>query len=226
MIGDAKGNVEVWGVSRKHHTDHNALNRIAVKLHYNPPEMLRSELEELASFGADCFRALGLSSSLGHFEVIRSAQGALVPVELAARSSGFIATHLLDALAADLGPPWSNGFLPRFVDCLSGGVVEEGALRSERSSMYFFYDPPAGVWSREDASLAEQLPPEIEVLGCDRSRLKVGANMSAVDCDNDRIGFEILAGPRASLTESTIADAETALYAQAMTRPETQLSSE
>ena len=226
MIGDDEGNVEVWGVSRKHHTSLTVLHRIAVKLHYNPPDMSRSELEELATFGADCFRALGLKSSLGHFEVIRSAEGTLVPVELAARSSGYIATHLLDALAADLPSPWSKGFLPRFVESLSGGVVEEGLLPSERSSMYFFYDPPTGVWSKEGASLADQLAPDIEVLAHDRSRLKAGAYMSAVDCDNDRIGFEILAAPRTCLTESAVAVAETALYAEALTRPDAQLSSE
>lgn len=217
MIGDAYGNVEVWGVSKKYHTENTLNNCISVKLHYAPTEVPRKVQESLAEFGARCFRALGLRSSLGHLEVILTQDGKVVPVELAARSSGFIATHLLDAL---YGTP--HAFLNRYMTVLQGERISNGLRIPSKSSMYFFYDPPRGVWQCDGASLLSASPRAagIESLKSGRSRLVAGTPTCHIDSDNERIGFEILCGSPENLTIENVLACEHALYADCVKKTE------
>ena len=211
MLGDADGNVEVWGVSKKYHTRNTGPNRIAVKLHYNPPDVEPTRLQRIAQFGADCFRALGLRNALGHFEVIEHPSGRLAPVEMAARSSGYIGTHLVSVLS---GTPGS--YLARYRDVLHGQRVTSGLIPSTRSSMYFFYDPPPGQWVADTVGFMDLLPPGIDSFAHSRSRLHKGKLFSPIDTDNERYGFEVLAGGQDVLTIGVVEAAERELYRTAV----------
>ena len=211
MIGDAEGHVEVWGVSKKYHTANTGKNRIAVKLHYNPPDVPRERLQRIASFAGDCYRALGLNSTLGHFEVMEARDGRLVPVEMAARSSGYIATHLVSVLSDAPG-----AYLSRYGDVLRGATIRSGLIPSDRSSMYFFYDPSPGIWQKNDANLMQYLPGSIRSLANLRARLRTGLNIAHIDTDNERYGFEVLVAPRADLIIENVMSAERRLYADAV----------
>ena len=207
MIGDGEGHVEVWGISRKYHTQANARNRVATKLHYNPSDVPRARQERMAAFAAECYRSLGLQYALGHFEFLEKPDGGLVPVEMAARSNGFIATHLLAAL---VGRP--GAYLDRYRGVLSGTRVADGLIQAERSAMYFFYDPPLGSWTRNGASILEYLPPGIRSLAHLRSRLISGRDVRMIDSDAERLGFEILEGAPSDLTAAAVFAAEARLY--------------
>ena len=209
MIGDAFGNVEVWGVSKKYHTYNSSNNCIAVKLHYNPPEESDAALREVAKFGTDCYRALGLHSSLGHFEVLRRPNGSLVPVELAARSSGFIASHLVSILHGQVG-----SYLTRYRDMIRGASLSNEFKVSDKSSMYFFYDPPPGVWTVDGASLPQFLGAGIQSIASERRRLNAGLRIGEINSDDERLGFEILVGSRTDLQIKNIISAEERLYGE------------
>lgn len=211
MMGDAAGRVRVWGVSKKYHTPWNRRNRVATRLHYNPPDVPDNELHRIAAFAAACYRALGLRSALGHFETILRPDGRLVPVEMGARSSGFIASHLVDGAVGGTG-----GYLDTYARVLSGDEVEEGMEPARRSSMYFFYDPPPGRWTADGLDLTRFLPGGIRSLAHDRDRLTAGREFAAVDADSERVGFEILVGNRDDLTIDAVRDAERRLHEAAL----------
>ncbi|TMK39880.1 MAG: ATP-grasp domain-containing protein [Actinobacteria bacterium] len=203
MVGDGQGHVRVWGISRKYHTVHAGRSRVAVKLHYNPPDVSRRRQVRLAAFARRCYRALGLQASLGHLEVIELADGRLVPLELGARSSGFILSHLVDAAA---GLPQT--MLEEYEAVLRGGRVTDGLVVPRRSAMYFFYDFPPGFGRRNGTSLVQHLPPGVRSLAWDRSRLLRGQRFDQIDSDHERHGFEILVGEPERLTIDAISRAE------------------
>ena len=205
MLGDASGRVRVWGVSRKYHSANAGRSRVATKLHYNPPDLPRRHQLRLARFGRQCFRALGLHASLGHLELIERPTGELVPIELGARSSGFIATHLLDA-TNEPGPT----FLGEYESVLRGGQVSDQLSGHRGSSMYYFYDLPPGVGRRSGTSLVDFLPPGIRSVAHDRSRLRAGSRFAQIESDFDRHGYEILVGDPDRLTIEAIEGAEAA----------------
>jgi formate-dependent phosphoribosylglycinamide formyltransferase (GAR transformylase) len=203
MLGDSAGHVQVLGIARKHPARHVERNAIAAKLHYNPAGLSAPAQAALAAVARGCYRALGLHSSLGHFEAIVREDGWIEPIELGARSAGFIFTHLIDSALAR-GPR----FATRYEAVLHGGAVGDELLRPRRSSMYFFYDLPPGVGRVSGTSLAEALPAGIETLASGRGRLVAGARFGRVDAEGDRPGFEVLAGSRETLTLAAIERAE------------------
>jgi ATP-grasp domain len=205
MLGDGLGDVRVWGVSRKYHSPHAGRSRVATKLHYNPRELSRRHQLRIARFGSRCFKALGLRASLGHLEVIERPNGELVPIEIGARSSGFIATHLVDAINGP-GPT----LLDSYESVLRGGRVSEELAVPLRTSMYYFYDFPPGIGLRSGSSLAQFLPPRIRSVAHDRSRLRAGAEFAEIDSDFDRHGYEILVGDADQLTIDAVEGAEAA----------------
>lgn len=201
MLGDNWGNVAVYGISKKYHTQFNKFNKVAVKLHYNPEDVSDGKLDEIAKFAQCCYRSLGLTNSFGHFELICCRDGRIVPVELGARSSGYAATHLVDAISRDC-------FIKKYSEVIRGGKMKDGiCFERDKSSMYFFYNLPECIAKRE-ANLAQYLDNGIEVLDYDRRNLVKGNKFSVVDSDSERPGFEILCGNRESLTISRIAEAE------------------
>ena len=201
MLGDNWGNVSVYGISKKYHTQYNTSNKIAVKLHYIPADVPDKVLEELALFGRKCYKALGLKNSFGHLEVIYCDDGRIVPVEMGARSSGYIASHLVDAVSNDI-------FIRRYADVLRGGkVADDIVYNTTKSAMYFFYNikPGRGVVT---TNLGEFLPPEICSLANERSRLKKGEVFEKLNADHERCGLEILCGTRDDMKIEHIVDAE------------------
>ena len=203
MLGDDAGHVAVYGISRKQHTQNTIRNKIAVRLHYNAPELGEAEQERIAAFARACFRSFGLTSSLGHLEVLRKPDGTLSPVEINSRSAGFVACPLVDEVSG-------RSYIADYLGMLAGEPVADNLWRSDRSSLYFFYDLPGGGTSRQTTDVTEFLPPGIESRFHNRTRLAPGNSYKLLTCDNDRYGFEILTGPRQQLTREVVAAAEAA----------------
>ena len=202
MLGDGMGNVGVYGISKKYHTPYNTKNKIAVKLHYCPNDISNFQLEKLASFGQQCYRALGLSSSFGHLEVIVKPDNTLVPVEMGARSSGFIASHLVDLLHK------KTSYLSDYAGVLRGEAVKDGiTFDGNTSSMYYFYDVRPGT-GQQMKTIMDFLPDGIVSYAHDRKGLSNGRHFSPIEADHERYGYEILGGKRDVLTIETVAEAE------------------
>jgi len=215
MLGDSLGNVRVFGVSKKYHTHYAGTNRVATKLHYNPNDVTQNVKEELATFGSRCYTSLGLCACPGHFEVIRRLDGTLVPVEMAARSSGFIISDLVDASLDRKG-----AFIDALRSVLDGSALKPGLEPASNSSMYFFYDLPPGVWLGDAQGLLPFLPTGVRTLASDRKRLIAGSKFSSIDSDTERVGFEILAGPTSALTIDSIFTAERGMLGDGMVSKE------
>lgn len=200
MLGDSYGNVAVYAISKKTHTNNAINNKIAVKLHYN---CIDNELQEkIADFAIRCYQALGFSCAFGHLEILIKADGSITPVEIGARSSGYIASDLVDVVSGrnfindlyqvQLGMKGANGLVPP----------------TDQSSMYFFYDLPAGAIIKKECTLLDFTDPAISSIAWDRDNLRVGFQVSTLDSDNARIGLEALQGPKAIMTEEHIVKAE------------------
>lgn len=201
MLGDDYGNVGVFGISKKYHTPYNTQNKIATKLHYAPPDEDRNLLEKIASFGQKCYKSIGLKNSFGHLEVIVSNSGKIVPVEIGARSSGFIATILLDLINDVL-------YLDEYRRVLSGEKVKDGlTFDGSKSSMYYFYDIKPGI-SSCSTNIMNFLPMGIQSYASDRSNLMEGKIFNVVNADHERYGFEILGGSSEVLNIKNINEAE------------------
>lgn len=200
MLGDGLGNVCVYGISKKAHTQNTNNNKIAVKLHYNCiPEDLQ---QKIAAYAIRCYKALGFSSSLGHLEVLLTANGVLSPVEIGARSSGFIASDLVDIVSG-------RDFLVDTMNVLNGGKVMNGLHpQTGFSSMYFFYDFPANSKIVKEGTLLDFVSPKIISRYFDRTNLTLNRHFNKIDNDNARVGFEILQGPQNIMTEAYIAQKE------------------
>lgn len=201
MLGDNQGNVGVYGVSKKYHTPFNVINKIAVKLHYCPKDVADETLQRIAAFGQQCYKAVGLKNSFGHLEVIECEDGRIVPVEIGARSSGYIASHLIDAINQEC-------FINAYAKVLRGGTVKDGIVfDSSKSSMYFFYDIKPGT-SMKTTNLMNYLDEKILSLAHDRTKLVKGKKFQMLQADHERYGLEILCGSRQDLTIEKVMRAE------------------
>ena len=200
MIGDAQGNVCVYGISKKTHTVNTDNNKIAVKLHYNS---VSDELQnKIAEYGIACYKALDFSSSLGHLEILLKSDGTLSPVEIGARSSGFIASDLVDIVSG-------ASFLEDMLSVQKGASVQNGLHpQTEKSSMYFFYDFPDNSIVHNECNLLDFCDSSITSRYFDRSNITKGRRFSKIDNDNARLGFEILEGPKSLMTGDYIAGRE------------------
>jgi len=200
MLGDGAGHVAVYAISKKQHTKNTDRNKIAVKLHYNAiPEALARKIAEV---GVKCYKALGFCNSLGHLEVLLKEDGTISPVEIGARSSGFIASDLVDIASG-------RDFLGDLKDVYNGGLVPDGLRpQSDKSSMYFFYDIPGGSTIHQACTLMDFCDASIRTRYSDTSGLTVGRLIPNIDNDNARLGLEVLEGPRDVMTEPYIAEVE------------------
>jgi hypothetical protein len=205
MLGDGRGAVQVWAVGLRHQCLNSGAGRVAAKIHYTSTNLTQGRLSALGSFARSCYRALGLRASLGHFEVIERPTGEFVPVELGARSSGFIFSHLVDA-AAGIEPTFAEAY----ERVLHGESVPDDTLTPGRSSMYFFYDLPRGTGRCSGSHLMEHLPSAVRSAAHDRSQLVRGHEFGPIDADPDRHGFEILVGETETLTIENVRNAEIA----------------
>lgn len=201
MLGDDNGNVAVYGISKKYHTPYNTSNKIATKLHYAPSDVDRRLLEKIAAFGQACYRSIGLSNSFGHLEIIVKPDETIVPVEIGARSSGYIATTLINLIN-------DEPYLGKYCQVIHGESVADGLIfDGTKSSMYYFYDIKPGN-SVADVNLMDYLPVGIKSYACDRSRIVKGSYFPVINADHERYGFEILGGLSTELTIEAIKAAE------------------
>lgn len=200
MIGDSEGNVCVYGVSKKSHTENVDNNKIAVKLLYNaiPKELMR----KIAEFGIACYKALGFTASLGHLEVIVKKDGTITPIEIGARSSGFIASDLVDVVSG-------SDYLADLIEVQKGMKVINGMHKQSLSAAaYFFYDFPEGAVVHKEMHLMNYVNRSIISRYYDRSEIYLGHKFGKIENDNERYGFEILEGPRDLLTTEYLEEKE------------------
>ncbi len=203
MLGDKEGNVSVYAISVKYHTQNTDNNKIAIKLHYNSKVYPDDVYERIAEVGKQCYKALGFKASFGHLEILMKPNGTFSPVEIGARSSGFI-TNPLVSLAS------GHDYLGDYFEVLHGASVSgKDYINGSQSSMYFFYDMPHNAECHHVCSLMDFLPKEIESEYFDRDKvLAEGTQYANIMNDNQRIGYEILTGPRDVMTIETIEEAE------------------
>lgn len=201
MLGDDYGNVAVYGISQKYYTKYVNNNKIATKLHYNAQSISEKQLEDIARIGQECYKALGLRNSLGHLEVMIAQDGRISPIEMGARSSGYIATHCIDAINKE-------SFLLKYSCVIRGEKVENGiTFDRSKSSMYFFYDIPPGK-SCKETNLMEFAYEGIQSIQWNRSNLIAGKSFDAITQDAERYGYEILNGARSVLTIDKVEEME------------------
>lgn len=201
MLGDDEGHVAVYGISRKTHTKNTVRNKIAVKLHYNSVDDVLQE--KIASYAIRCYKALEFSNCFGHLEILQKDDGTLSPVEIGARSSGYIASDLVDVVSG-------KDFLHDLYEVQNGRLKVPDGLRpqTENSSMYFFYDFPAGATIHHVYNLTEFMDPAIQSLACERSQIMEGTQIHNIDSDNARYALEVLVGPKNLMTHEYICSAE------------------
>lgn len=192
MIGDDYGNVCVYGISQKTHTNNAFNNKIAIKLHYN--SVSENLQKKIADYAVKCYKALEFSCSLGHLEILLKEDGTLSPVEIGARSSGFIASDLVDIVSG-------SDFLGDLIKVQKGMPVINGLHpQTQNSSLYFFYDFPAGSVIKRSKNFTDYLESSIVSLYSDRSKIVEGILFDNIDNDNARIGYEILKGKKNVMT--------------------------
>lgn len=200
MLGDSYGNVCVYGISLKSHTKHTVDNKIAIKLHYNSVPL--SLQNKIAKFGIKCYKALDFASSLGHLEIILKKDGCISPIEIGARSSGFIASDLVDIVSGD-------NYLGDLLKVQKGAAVSNGLHKqTDKSSIYFFYDFPSDLPIVNECSILDFCSDKIKSRYGDRLNIKKGKIFHNIDNDNARFGYEILEGPRDILKLEYIKEAE------------------
>lgn len=204
MLGDDYGNVVVYGISVKYHTPYAGKNRCAVKLHWNsniyPDEVYRA----IAQRGRECYQAIGLKNSFGHLEIIMKEDGTLTPVEIGARTSGFIGSHLVSAAS-------ERDYLHDYIDMLHGkNIGNEDHINGTQSAMWYKYNIPAGCTCVRKTSIADYLDSRITVMYNDHGGLQVGETYGPIIDDNtcDKEGYEMLSGPKEVLTYENIRKSE------------------
>ena len=192
MLGDAYGNVNCYGSSIQHHSLYALKNHVTVIHHWNSRKYDDATWNRIADFGIACYKALGLHSMFGHLEIIMKEDGTFTPVEMGARSSGFICSHTVSAASG-------HDYLGDYVKMLHGGKVEPGNyLNGANASMWFGYDIPSDSDSVTATNITEFLDPRITVLFENHDGLKVNEHYGDYinDGDRDKFGYAILCGPR------------------------------
>jgi len=206
LLGDSYGNVNCYGSSIQYHSKYAQNNRVTIIHHWNSTRYDAATWNRIADFGIRCYKALGLKSMFGHLEVIMKPDGTLVPVEIGARSSGFIGSHTVWKASG-------HDYLKDYIDVLHRGRIEPGNyLNGPMSSMWFGYDIPTGTRSKKRLSIGLSsgivlyLDPQIEVLFESHAGLHSGQEFGPYinDADRDKYGYAILCGPRNVLTLESV----------------------
>ncbi len=204
MLGDDYGNVVVYGISVKYHTPYAGNNRCAVKLHWNSNVYSDEVYRIIAQRGRECYKAIGLKNSFGHLEMIMKEDGTLTPVEIGARTSGFIGSHLVSAAS-------EHDYLRDYVDMLHGkNIGNQDHINGSQSAMWYKYNIPKEQTCVKETSLADYLDPRITVMYNDHGGLKEGETYGPIVDDNtcDREGYEMMKGPKDILTYENIRKSE------------------
>lgn len=206
MLGDDYGNVVVYGISVKYHTPYAGKNRCAVKLHWNSNVYDDETYRRIAQRGRECYKAIGLKNSFGHLEMIMKEDGTMTPVEIGARTSGFIGSHLVSAASG-------CDYLHDYVDMLHGkNIGNEDHINGTQSAMWYKYNIPSGYCCVKKTSLSDYLDPQIVVMYNDNSGLQEGITYGPIIDDNtcDKEGYEMIKGPKSVLTYDNIRKSEAA----------------
>lgn len=200
LLGDAYGHVNCYGSSIQHHSLYALKNHVTVIHHWNSRKYDDATWNRIADFGIACYKALGLHSMFGHLEIIMKEDGSFTPVEMGARSAGFICSHTVWKASG-------HDYLKDYVDMLHGGEVVSGNyLNGENASMWYGYDIPSNSDSVEATDITEFLDPRIEVLYENHDGLKVNEHYGDYinDGDRDKFGYAILWGPRDVMTYESV----------------------
>lgn len=206
MLGDDYGNVVVYAISVKYHTPYAGKNRCAVKLHWNSSVYPDEVYKAIAQRGHECYKAIGLKNSFGHLEMIMKEDGTLTPVEIGARTSGFIGSHLVSAASG-------RDYLYDYVEMLHGkNIGNKDYINGTQSAMWYKYNIPAGYTCINKTSMADFFDPQIIVMYNDHGGLKEGETYGPIIDDNtcDREGYEMIKGPKNVLTYENIRKSEAA----------------
>lgn len=206
MLGDDYGNVVVYGISVKYHTPYAGKNRCAVKLHWNSNVYDDEIYKRIAQRGRECYKAIGLKNSFGHLEMIMKEDGTMTPVEIGARTSGFIGSHLVSAASG-------RDYLHDYVDMLHGkNIGNEDHINGAQSAMWYKYNIPAGYTCVKETSMADFFDPQITVMYNDHGGLKLGETFGPIIDDNtcDKEGYEMIYGPKSVLTYENVRKSEQA----------------
>ena len=158
MLGDAYGNVCCYSSSIQHHSLYALKNHVTVIHHWNSRKYDDETWVRIANFGIECYKALGLHSMFGHLEIIMKEDGSFTPVEMGARSSGFICSHTVWKASG-------HDYLGDYVRMLHGEAIEPGNyMNGENASMWYGYDIPSHSHSVAETNITEFLDPRITVL--------------------------------------------------------------
>ncbi|MBE6286829.1 MAG: ATP-grasp domain-containing protein [Mediterranea massiliensis] len=200
MLGDSYGNVNCYASSIQHHSLYALNNHVTVIHHWNSRKYDDATWERIANFGIECYKALDLHSMFGHLEIIMKEDGTFTPVEMGARSSGFICSHTVWK-ASD------HDYLSDYIEMLHGGKIEPGNyMNGDNASMWFGYDIPSNSHSVKSTDITKYLDPRITVLYENHDGLKVDEDFGDYinDGDRDKFGYAILCGPRDVLTYESV----------------------
>lgn len=204
MLGDDYGNVIVYGISVKYHSRYTNNNRVAVKLHWNSDAYNDDIYRKIAEFGKECYRACGIKNAYGHLEIIMKEDDTFTPIEIGARTSGFIASHLATVASG-------HDYLFDYIDMLHGASIGNvDYINGDTSSMWYKYNIPTGSVCKKECCLPDYLSEEIKIMYCNRDGLVQGARYGVIENDNscDREGFEMICGPKSVLTIDHIRESE------------------
>lgn len=203
MLGDAFGNVCCYSSSIQYHSKYALHNHVTVIHHWNSRKYDNETWNRIADFGIQCYKALGLRSMFGHLEIIMKEDGSFTPVEMGARSSGFICSHTVWKASG-------HDYLYDYIKMLHGGTVKNGNyMNGDMASMWFGYDIPANSHSVNTTDITKFLDPRITVLFENHDGLKANEFFGNYidDGDRDKFGYAILCGPRDVLTYESVQNA-------------------
>ena len=204
MLGDALGNVCCYSSSIQYHSHYALNNHVTVIHHWNSRKYNNETWNRIADFGIACYNALGLSSMFGHLEIIMKEDGSFTPVEMGARSSGFICSHTVWKASG-------QDYLGDYIRMLHGDSIQSGNLMNgPDSSMWFGYDIPSNSYSVKETNITEYLDPRITVLFEDHTGLVANKHFGDYldDGDRDKFGYAILCGPRDILTYNNVKESD------------------
>ena len=200
MLGDAYGNVNCYSSSIQYHSLYALKNHVTVIHHWNSRKYDDETWVKIAEFGIACYKALGLHSMFGHLEIIMKDDGTFTPVEMGARSSGFICSHTVWKASG-------HDYLGDYVRMLHGNPIKPGNyMNGPNASMWFGYDIPSNSHSVCETDITHFLDPRITVLFENHDGLKNNMDFSDYinDSDRDKFGYAILSGPCDVLTYESV----------------------
>ncbi len=135
MLVDKDGEVTVWPIGLKCKSQHGTTETVSVKVVYN--SFLEPEIEkEIRRVAVACAQSTGLRCSLAHLEV-KVEDGRVYPMEIGGRSTGFVATHLVDMVS-------NHRYLESYAKIIRGEKMPSPVVTVPKTSVYFFYDFPDG----------------------------------------------------------------------------------